>query len=100
MPGIIEEPVNAATVAMNLLRDGWPISLSSWWSDGHGNQLLSDAYLTGELSWLLHDAQVRLHCFPSLRILFLRLGIGHRSRDDHILPLFPVYGSRHLVLRG
>src|SRR5438128_2375961 len=54
----------------------------------------------GPLFRLLGDAQVRLGRLPALREELLRLFVVDRAGDDHVLPLFPVGGGRHPVLRG
>src|SRR5690242_6349518 len=40
----------------------------------------------------LHDAQVRLHRLPPLRVFCLRLVVGDRAGDDHVVPRLPIHG--------
>src|SRR5438067_12121972 len=49
---------------------------------------------------LRHDAQVRLGCLPAIGVFLLRIFVGHRGYDDHILARLPVYRRVDLVSGG
>ena len=49
---------------------------------------------------LRNDPKIRLWRFPALWITPLRLLVGDRARDDHVLSWLPVDWRSHLVLRG
>src|SRR5207249_5264990 len=42
-----------------------------------------------------HEAHVRLRRAPALRVDLLRLLVGHRACDDHVLALLPVRSEEH-----
>ena len=49
---------------------------------------------------LRHDPHIRKRRLPSLRVRLLRVVVGHRRQDDHVLALLPVDRCRHLPGRG
>ena len=53
-----------------------------------------------ELLRLLDHAQVGLDRLVALRVLLLRVLVGDRAGDDHVLALLPVHRRRDLVLGG
>src|SRR5262249_56571595 len=50
-----------------------------------------------ELLWLRYDPEIRLWRFPTLRVTLLRLLIGHRAGNDHVLAWLPVHWSRDVM---
>ena len=58
---------------------------------------LLDEYLTSRLR---DDPDVWPRRLPALRILLLGLFVRHRARNDDVLAVLPVNGSRDLVLGG
>ena len=49
---------------------------------------------------LRHDTHIRKGRLPSLRVRLLRVVVGNRRQDDHVVALLPVDGCRHLPGRG
>ena len=49
---------------------------------------------------LRNDPDVRLGRLPAVRVRLLRLVVGYRAGDDHVVALLPVHRRRDLVLGG
>src|SRR6266571_7925134 len=52
-----------------------------------------------DLLRLRHRPQIRLVRLEALRVFFLRVLVGNRGRDDHVLARLPVDRRRDVVLR-
>ena len=47
---------------------------------------------------LFGQTQIRFRRLPAARKERLRFNVGHRARDDDVIPLLPIHRGRHFVL--